>query len=89
MEKYDELNSKDEVSKVLLQIFDEMFGFTPNMEVDNPNAHYFINVCHDNEQLSDKLKGLTLTQRLDLGAQMILDIKEKYPYLGNFYYRFD
>jgi hypothetical protein len=84
--QYDVLNSKDDVSKVLIQIFDEMFGFTPNMEADNPDYHYFINVCNDNEHLRDKLKGLTLLQRLDIGAQMILDIKDKYPYLGKFYF---
>lgn len=85
-EKYDDLNNKEDVIKVLNCIFERMFGFVSNMEAVNLDYEYFINVYNGNEYLKDKIKGLTLAQRLDQGAQMILDIKDKYPYLEKFYF---
>ena len=84
-ERYDDLISKEEVKNILMEIYDEMFGFDCNLNQNNLNGFDFINVFDGNEYLKEPYNNFTLGQRLDMGAQMILYIKEKYPLLAQFH----
>lgn len=85
-ERYDDLISKEEVKNILIEIYDLMFGFECNLNQNNLNGFDFINVFEGNEYLKEPYNNLTLGQRLEMGAQMILDIKAKYPLLDDFYF---
>ena len=43
-ERYDDLISKEEVKNILMEIYDEMFGFDCNLNQNNLNGFDFINV---------------------------------------------
>ena len=72
-------------NNILMEIYDEMFGFDCNLNQNNLNGFDFINVFDGNEYLKEPYNNFTLGQRLDMGAQMILYIKEKYPLLAQFH----
>lgn len=85
-ENYDDLNSKEDVKLILKEIFEEKLGYQSNLDKINSNGFEFINVIETNEHLKEPFNNFTLVQKMDIGAQMILDIKAKYPLLDDFYF---
>jgi hypothetical protein len=84
--RLDTIGDKESVLILLNEIYNQKFGYQPNFAGKKDEVDYFINVFQGNEFLGDKFKTLNLRKRLEFGAQMILDIKQKYPYLEKFGY---
>ncbi len=85
LEKYELLNRKEDVIQAIIQCFNFVDEKGLKLQGINSNGFDFINVCAHNEHLKGQFKKLTLEQRLEIGAQMILEIKEKYPLLAQFH----
>ena len=84
--KYKKLNSNDGVKQVLQKIFLKM-GATDSIYTDEIlEDSFFMNLLLENEKLVSTQIGTTLNQRINIGSNMILKIKDKYPMLKHFRY---
>ena len=83
---YNKLDSTDSVKEVLEKIFFKMGSLDTIYFGEMKKDSFFMNVLSENENLVSKQIGTDLNQRIEIGAKMILKIKEKYPLLKTFRY---
>jgi hypothetical protein len=84
--KYKKLDSNDDVKQVLQKIFLKMAPLDSIHFSEIEKGSLFMNILPENEKLVFTQIGTTLNQRINIGSNMILKIKDKYPMLKDFRY---
>jgi hypothetical protein len=84
--KYKKLDSNDDVKQVLQKIFLKMAPLDSIHFSEIVKSSLFMNILPENEKLVFTQIGTTLNQRINIGSNMILKIKDKYPMLKDFRY---